>query len=326
MDLLNPYYLQIIVFALINVINALSVFFALSTGQISLGTAGFMSVGAYTSAILTMQMNIPIYITVIIGGFIAAIAALLIGGLTTRLNGLYLTIATIGFSEIIRVSFLNWEYVGGALGINGIPSLGSSLTNSLAASGALQTLGLNYAQLNNIVQIIILLIMITIIVLVWLRIKNSKVGRAFTSVRSDIDAAELSGINVAKYKMLSFVASAFIAGVGGAFFAHTYSTITPNDFSFNLSIDNLLYVVFGGSQIVWGSLFGAIFLTIIPEMLRTLADYREMVYGVLLLVMMIFRPQGILTQNLTNKLRNRKGNPSRTFVDVEKSTEESDES
>lgn len=97
-------------------------------------------------------------------------------------------------------------------------------------------------------------------------------------------------------------------------------------FRSNLSIDNLLYVVFGGSQIVWGSLFGAIFLTIIPEMLRTLADYREMVYGVLLLIMMIFRPQGILTQNLTNKLRNRKGNPSRTFVDVEKSTEESDES
>lgn len=326
MDLLNPYYLQIIVFALINVINALSVFFAMTTGQITLGTAGFMSVGAYTSAVLTMQFNVPMFLSVIVGGLIAAIAALFIGGLTTRLNGLYLTIATIGFSEIIRVLFLNWEFIGGALGINGVPSLGSSLTNSLAAAGALQTLGLDYAQLNNIVQIIILFIVIVLIVLVWLSIKNSKIGRAFTSVRADSDAAELSGINVSKYKMISFVASAFIAGIGGAFFAHTYSTITPDDFSFNQSIDNLLYVVFGGSQVVWGPIFGATFLTIIPELLRALADYREIVYGLLLLVMMIFRPQGILTQNFVNKLRNRKEKRNRTMVKEEKSTKESDES
>src|SRR5699024_3002225 len=116
----------------------------------------------------------------------------------------------------------------------------------------------------------------------------SKVGRAFTAVRADSHAAELSGINVPKYKMISFVASAFIAGIGGAFYAHAYSTITPNDFSFNESINNLLYVIFGGSQVVVGPLFGATFLTIIPELLRTLADYREMIYGILLVLMMIF--------------------------------------
>ena len=190
--------------------------------------------------------------------------------------------------------------------------------------GVLQSTGLAYPQLSNIIQIIILIVVIILIVCAWLSLKNSKVGRAFTSVRADSHAAELSGINVSKYKMLSFVTSAFIAGIGGAFYAHTYSTITPNDFSFNQSVDNLLYVIFGGSQVVWGSIFGAISLTVIPEFLRGLADYREMIYGILLLVMMIFRPQGIITQSLVQKLKDSKRNRKRTAVDAEKNTEESD--
>lgn len=323
MEFLNPYYLQIIVFALINVINALSVFFALSTGQISLGTAGFMSVGAYTSAILTMEYNLPMFLTILISGTLASLVATLIGGLTTRLNGLYLTIATIGFSEIIRVVFLNWEFVGGALGLNGVPSLGNEVTNALAATGILETLNLNYAQLKNMTQIVILLLAIILIVVCWNSIKSSKVGRAFSSVRADSYAAELSGIDVAKYKMYSFVISAFIAGIGGAFYAHTYSSINPNDFSFNQSVDNLLYVVFGGSQVVWGPIFGSLFLTIIPELLRTLAQYREMIYGILLLVMMIFRPEGIITKSLTNKLSLSKRKRQQT---VDENVKESGES
>lgn len=323
MDFLNPYYLQIIVFALINIINALSVFFALSTGQITLGTAGFMSVGAYTSAVLTMQYDLPMFLTILISGVFATLVGVLIGGLTTRLSGLYLTIATIGFSEIIRVVFLNWEFVGGALGLNGVPSLGNELTNSLAAMGILETLNLNYAQLKNLTQIVILIVVIVLIVWAWNSIKNSKVGRAFSSVRADAYAAELSGIDVAKYKMISFVISAFIAGVGGAFYAHTFSSINPNDFSFNQSVDNLLYVVFGGSQVVWGPIFGSLFLTIIPELLRDLADYREMIYGLLLLVMMIFRPQGILTKDMMNKLSFSKNKRTQT---ADKNTKESENS
>lgn len=321
MDFLNPYYLQIIVFSLINVINALGVFFAFSTGQITLGTAGFMSVGAYTSSILVMQFDMPMVLSILIGGLLAALVSVLIGGLTTRLSGLYLTIATIGFSEIIRVLFLNWEYVGGALGINGIPSLGQGLTNALAAAGVLQMLNIDYVQLSSFVQIFILLLAIIVIVIVWQRLNNSKVGRAFSSVRSDSYAAELSGINVSKYKMISFVASAFIAGIGGAFYAHTYSTITPDDFSFSQSVNNLLYVVFGGTQVVWGPIFGALSLTIIPEFLRGMADYREMIYGILLLVMMIFRPQGLITKNLIHKIK-KTGNKNKTLS--KSNTKESD--
>lgn len=310
MDFLNPYYLQIIVFALINVINALSVFFAMSTGQITLGTAGFMSVGAYTSAVLTMQYDVPMFLSVAIGGIFAALVSVFIGSLTTRLNGLYLTVATIGFSEIIRVLFLNWDFVGGALGLNGVPSLGSDLTNSLAAAGILESLNLDYTQLENIIQIIIIFIMIVLIVIIWNSLHKSKVGRAFSAVRADEYAAELSGIDVPHYKMMSFVMSALIAGIGGAFYAHTYSSINPNDFSFGKSVDNLLYVVFGGSQVVGGPIFGSLFLTIIPELLRDIADYREMIYGILLLVMMISRPQGIITNSLVNKLKNSKNKPN----------------
>ncbi len=318
MDILNPYYLQIIVFALINVINALSVFFAMSTGQISLGTAGFMSLGAYTSAVLTMQYEVPMFLTVLLGGLLAAVVAVFIGGLTTRLSGLYLTIATIGFSEIIRVLFLNWDVVGGALGLNGIPSLGNEVTNALAAAGVMESLNLNYAQLQNIVQIMILLLMIVVIVLVWLSLHQSKVGRAFSAVRADEYAAELSGIHVARYKMISFVLSGLIAGIGGAFYAHSFSSINPNDFSFGESVDQLLYVVFGGSQVVAGPIFGSIFLTVIPELLREFADYREMFYGILLLIMMIFRPQGILTKSMMNKLHPKK----KTSNELKKEREE----
>ena len=319
MDFLNPYYLQIVVFALINVVNALSVFFAMSTGQISLGTAGFMAVGAYTSAILTMQYDIPMFVTVLLSGLIAALVAFFIGGLTNRLSGLYLTIATIGFSEIIRVLFLNWDFVGGALGLNGIPSLGSTLTNSLAAAGILNTLNLNYAQLGNMVQIVILVLTIILIVLVWNSLNKSKVGRAFHAVRADQYAAELSGINVAYYKTISFVMSGLIAGIGGAFYAHSFSSINPNDFSFDKSVDNLLYVVFGGSEVVGGPIFGSIVLTIMPEFLRGIADYREIIYGVLLLVMMIFRPQGIITKHLVNKFKPAKGKKNKSKKESEPS-------
>lgn len=319
MDFLNPYYLQIIVFALINVINALSVFFAMSTGQISLGTAGFMSLGAYTSAVLTMQYDVPMYLTVLLGGGIAAIVAVFIGSLTTRLSGLYLTIATIGFSEIIRVLFLNWDVVGGALGLNGIPSMGREVTNALAAAGVMESMNLSYAQLQNMVQIVILLIMIVVIVLIWNSLHQSKVGRAFSAVRADEYAAELSGINVARYKLVSFVLSGLIAGIGGAFYAHSFSSINPNDFSFGESVDQLLYVVFGGSQVVAGPVFGSIFLTVIPELLREFADYREMFYGILLLIMMIFRPQGILTKNIMEKFKFSKKRPNETKKESEKS-------
>lgn len=298
MDFLNPYYLQIIVFALINVIMALSVFFAFTTGQITLGTAGFMSVGAYVSAVLVTEFNLPMFVTVLVSSVVSSLVALLISGLTTRLNGLYLTIATIGFSEIIRVIFLNWVYIGGALGINGIPALGNDLTNLLAASGILNSGLISYIQLKSLVQIVILIFVIVLIFYFWKNLKKSKVGRAFQAIRLDAYASELAGINVAKYKTLSFVMSAFVAGLAGAFYAHTYSSINPADFSFNKSVDALLYVVFGGSEVILGSIFGALSLTIIPEMLRSLAEYREMLYGILLLVMMIFRPQGLITEDL----------------------------
>lgn len=302
MDLLNPYYLQIAVFALVNAIAAISVFMVLASGQMSLGSAGFMSLGAYTSAILTMNLGLPIPIAILLGGLVAALVSLIIGIPTTRLSGLYLAIATIGFSEVVRVLFLNLEITNGALGLSGIPILGQEVTNLLASWGILNT-GLDYQQLQKLVQIAIVLILMIIIVWLWLNLEKSNTGRAFAAIKSDNHAAELNGINVAKYKLLSFVLSAFVAGIAGALYAHATNFINPGDFDFGLSIDNLLYVVFGGSDVIWGPILGAFILTALPEFLRFMQEYRDLIYGILLVVLMIFRTDGIITVEMTKNIK-----------------------
>lgn len=302
MDFLNPYYLQIAVFALVNAIAAISVFIVLASGQMSLGSAGFMSLGAYTSAILTMNLGLPMPIAILIGGLVAALVSLVIGIPTTRLSGLYLAIATIGFSEVVRVLFLNLEITNGALGLSGIPILGQDVTNLLASWGILNT-GLDYQQLQKLVQIFIVLILMIIIVWLWLNLEKSNTGRAFAAIKSDNHAAELNGINVAKYKLLSFVLSAFVAGIAGALYAHATNFINPGDFDFGLSIDNLLYVVFGGSDVIWGPILGAFILTALPEFLRFMQEYRDLIYGILLVVLMIFRTDGIITVEMTKNIK-----------------------
>ena len=128
-EILNPYYLQIVMFFIINAIMGISIFFTLSTGQLTLGAAGFMSVGAYVGALLTLKAELPIPIAIFIGGIVAALVAVVIGLPTTRLKGLYLAIATLGFGEVVRVIFLNLEVTNGALGLSGIPAIAQELTN-----------------------------------------------------------------------------------------------------------------------------------------------------------------------------------------------------
>ncbi|AMB99849.1 amino acid ABC transporter [Aerococcus urinaehominis] len=302
MSFLNPYYLQVAMFALINAIAAISVFIVLQSGQVSLGSAGFMSIGAYTSAILTMNYNVPMFLSILIGAIVAAVVSLIIGVPTTKLSGLYLTIATIGFSEVVRVLFLNLEITNGALGLSGIPSLGQEVTNLLAGWGLLNT-GIQYNQLQSLVQIVIVALIMAVIVYLWLNLEQSKIGRAFLAVKADNHAAELAGINVAKYKLTSFVLSAFVAGVAGALFAHATNFINPGDFDFSLSVDNLLCVVFGGSDVIWGPILGSIVLTALPEMLRFMAEWRDMIYGILLVLLLIFRTDGIITVDMVRRLR-----------------------
>lgn len=304
-EILNGYVLQIIVFSCINIILALSVYMTLCTGQMSLGNAGFMSVGAYTSAILTMQAGLPMPLAIILGGIMSTLVALVIGIPTTRLHGMYLAIATLGFGEVVRVFALNLKITNGALGLSGIPSMANTLGD--LASDLLDAMDIDLQTGGQLFMCIVLIVIVIAILIFWHCLEQSRIGRAFAAIKADEHAAELSGISSVYYKMMSFLFSAFFAGLAGALFAHTANFISPTDFSWHKVVDALLYCVFGGSNVMWGSPLGAIILTVLPELLRDLAEYRDMIYGIMLVALMAFRPDGILSYDVMKRLSRKKG-------------------
>ena len=266
--IIKPYYTGIIILTLINVILAVSLNLIVGfTGQLCLGHAGFMAIGAYVSAMLTKEANMPFFLALLIGAIIAAIFAALIGYPTLRLKGDYFAITTLAFCEIIRVVIMNIEAVGGATGLKSIPKN----TNF--------TIAFIFAALT---------------VLIIYNILHSSQGRAMITVRENEIAAEAMGINTFKYKMMAFIIGAFFAGLAGSLYAHYMGYIQPSTFNFVKSIDYLTYVVFGGMGSLSGSIIATGVLTFLPELLRGFAEYRMIIYPLALIVLMIFRPEGLL--------------------------------
>lgn len=294
-EILNGYFLQVFTFVCINIVLALTVYMTVCTGILSLGNAGFMSLGAYTSAILTAQHGIPMPVGIFLGGCMAMLVGLIIGLPTIRLRGLYLAIATMGFGEVVRVIALNLDITHGALGFSGIPSMASILSDYASDMGLLDALEIDSQTGGQLLMNIVLLILVIAIVSFWYRLEHSRIGRAWAAIKADEYAAALSGINVVRFKMMAFLFSAFFAGVGGALYAHATFFISPTDFSWGKVVDILVYAVFGGSNVLWGPVLGATVLTIVPESLRAMAEYRDMIYGVMLVLLMAFRPDGILS-------------------------------
>lgn len=299
---MDPFAMQIFKLCAINIILALSLNLLNGfTGLFSLGHAGFMSIGAYTCALLTMttaqkEMNfflkpiepflanitIPFLPALLIAGLVAAFFGLLIGAPVLRLRDDYLAIATLGFSEIIRVVFTNLQSItNGALGIKGLPRF----TTMWWAWGTA---------------------VVTVVLIVSLI--HSSYGRAFKAIRDNEIAAEAMGISVFKMKLLSFIISSFFAGIGGALLAHHLTTIDPRQFMFLKTFDILLIVVLGGIGSVSGSIISAIVVTILMEALRFLdgplnfiffttpgvPGIRMVVFSILLMVVIIFRQQGLM--------------------------------
>lgn len=251
------------------------------TGQFSMGHAGFMSVGAYVSAILTLNFNMPFIIALLIAGVIAGVFGLLIGMPTLRLNGDYLAIATLGFGEIIRIILLNTEYVGGASGLSGIPT---QTTWTLMFIATLLT-----------------------IVLIHNFIRSSH-GRACIAIRENEIAAESMGINTTRYKIIAFVIGAIFAGIAGALSAHKFYVINPTSFNYMKSFEILVIVVLGGLGSTTGAIVGAIVLTLLFTMLQDYPDLRMIIYSTILILMMIFRPKGLLgTHEFSFKMFKKKG-------------------
>ena len=266
-------YQSILMFIFINIILAASL--NLTTGflgQIALGHAGFMSIGAYTGALFSIYVtqipeNPRFLISLLVGGVFAAFFGFLVGVPALRLKGDYLAIITLGFGEIIRSIIENLSITGGAQGLKGIPKL---------------------ARLNTvyIVMVICVAIMFTFV--------RSRHGRAITAIREDDIASEASGINNTYYKVLAFVIAAFFAGVAGAIYGQYLTVLGAANFNFNKSIDILVMVVLGGMGSLTGSIVAAIGLTALPELLRSFSDYRMVIYSVVLVVVMIFKPSGLL--------------------------------
>lgn len=301
MDFLNVYYLQIITFLAINAILALSFYLPLSAGQLSLGSAGFMSIGAYTAAILSINYGLPIFVTMIAGALAAAFVGILLGFPALRLTGVYLAIATLGFGEVVRVLFLNLKITNGALGIPGIPNLKGYFSGIYQAWG-LQggMLGLDLARLSALTTLVFCYLVLAICVVFILRQQKSRVGRAMAAIKADEVASGVMGIGTTYVKMMAFTQGAFLAGLAGALSAHVTNFIAPGDFDYHRAIDILLFVVLGGSELVWGGILGAAILSVMPEFLRFMQDFRWIIFGALLVVMMVFRPQGLLDQQVLN--------------------------
>jgi len=310
LDWLNPYHLQVASFILINVLLAVSIYVTLSTGQLSLGNAGFMSIGAYASAILTTAHGAPIPAGVLLGSVLAGAFGVLVGIPALRLKGVYLAIATLGFGEVVRAVFINWESLtGGAVGIAGIPQMGREILAALRESGiSPETVGLRSNQFISLSVFLILLAAAILSTLFFLRLSSSRAGRAYAAIRMDEAAAEAAGIDATYYKVLAFSQGALLSGFAGALFAHSTSYISPADFTYHRAVEILVFAVFGGSEHLLGPVFGAMFLTAVPEALRFISDYRYIVYGIILVLMMIFRPQGVIDQALIDRVA-RGGSP-----------------
>jgi branched-chain amino acid transport system permease protein len=282
---INPYYLDVITGIGINIILAVSLNLVNGyTGQFSLGHAGFMAVGAYTAAAVSMFLGprflsalgggnlvttaVLFLLALIAGGLMAALAGLLVGVPSLRLKGDYLAIVTLGFGEIIRVIFRNMESVGGALGLTGIPPY------------------TNFFWVFSVAAVTIYVVACMV---------NSTYGRGFVAVHDDEVAAEAMGINTTKYKIIAFVVGAFFAGTAGGLYGHFKLSIDPKGFDFIKSIEIVVMVILGGMGNTIGVIFAAILLTILPEVLRPVAEYRMMLYSLLLIILMLTRPQGLFT-------------------------------
>ena len=266
-------YGSVVQFVFINMLLGISIYFTLYTGLLSLANAGFMAIGAYVSAVLTIHLGTPFPVSLLAGALSAALIGCLLGLPVLRLREIYLAIATLGFGEIVRIVAVNFDkftglkLLGGAQGLDGIPKL----TTPAALVLTLLLLSFFLVQFH-----------------------RSRAGRALAAIRRDESVAATMGIDVANYKLLAFVLGAFVAGLAGGFSAHLTRFVGPNDFTFSAAVNILAFAVLGGTLHWTGALVGAAILTILPEALRFMGEYRGVLNGVILLIVIIFLPHGLV--------------------------------
>jgi branched-chain amino acid transport system permease protein len=269
----------------INALCGLSVYATLSCGQLALSSAGFMAIGAYAAALLTLEAHWPFPLALAAATALPALVAVPLGLPALRLRGVFLAIATVAFGEVVRLGLVNWDHVNGAQGIVAIPQL--------------TTIPLIYGAL-------------AVALFVLGRLPGSKWGFALEAIREDEPAARTMGIDTTAYKLAMLVVGAALAGLAGGLEAHFTFMVAPNGFSFTRVVDMLVFAVVGGAATFWGPAVGAAFLTVLPELLREVAPrfgiepgpLRFMVNGLVLLAVIVFLPNGIVS--LPARIRERR--------------------
>lgn len=268
----------------IHIIMALSFYLAYSCGLISLAQAGFMAIGAYLASWMTVSEGWEFYSACLLGGGAAAVVGTLAALPALRIRGIYLLLLTLGLNEIIIVFFYNFEPTGGAEGFYGMKG---------------------YTQNWNV------WLLVAVLLFFFDRLERSRVGRAFEAVHADEEAADLMGVNLTTTKIQAFALSAFIAGIGGAFWAHFTRAMEPVNFNVFVSIEFIIFVFVGGMRTYWGAVTGTVLLTLLDEVvLRNITiagvELRGMAFGAILVLMMIFRPEGLLNRDPFRFLRKRR--------------------
>ena len=268
------------------------------TGLLNLGYAAFFAIGAYTYALLNLHAHCPFWIGLPAAGLVSMFFGFVIGMPSIRVRGDYLAITTLGFGEIVRIAFNNLDqWTGGPNGLLGIerPRLWW-----ISFKGGLH-FELFKFSVNATPYFYLVLLFVGLTAYFLFKMSDSKFGRALVAIREDELAASCMGVPTLKIKLQAFGLSAFIAGLAGAIFASKQTIITPDSFDFVLSVLILAMVVLGGMGNIWGAALGALILGILPEILRELAGYRMLIFGLIMILMMIFRPQGILGGQLIKR-------------------------
>jgi branched-chain amino acid transport system permease protein len=267
-------YQNVVVALGVNGLLALSMYVVLAAGQLSLGQAAFMGLGAYSSALMTLWHGWPFWAVLPAACIVPVAFALVVGGPTLRLSGVYLAIATIGLGEVLRAVYLNVDAFGGALGLSGIPEQATPL--------------------------LIFAVLAVAVAVLWL-VGRSPAGRAMEALREDATAAQAMGINVRRLRLAVLVASAVLAGLAGALSAHATDFIGPNDFGFEPAVTILSFALLGGVGSPFAPVLGAWVLTLLPEIFRGFADLRLVLNGIVIVLAVLFLPRGLLAWRMPRR-------------------------
>lgn len=271
---MSSYHLDLFSALGINILLALSIYSPMATGQLSIGNAGFMAIGAYVSAMLTVHWHMPLLPSLVIGGMAAGIMGILVGFPALRLKGVFLAMATLAFGEMVRNYFMNFleTWTGGAYGFRGIS--------------------------DTPISIVWIWGWVLFFLALFHFLSHSRLGLMMIATHDDDSVSELMGINIVRLKVGAFGLGAFVAGLAGGLFAHYYLYIEPEFFNVWQSIYMVLFVIMGGMLTFWGGVLGAGIFTILPEFTRILQDWRGAFFGAVIIVLMIARPSGIVTREI----------------------------